>query len=733
LEEKQQPSGENQSGLENKLGTFGGVFTPSILTILGVIMYLRFGWVVGNVGLIGTLIIVTLATLITLLTSLSIASISTDQKVKTGGAYYMISRSLGIESGGAVGIPLFIAQTLSVALYTVGFAESFVNVFPFFDQRVIGVLVTLLIGIVALTSPNLAIKVQYFIMAAITVSLISLVFGSPLENTTIEMWGAAPEKSENFWKVFAIFFPAVTGIMAGVNLSGDLKNPRKSIPKGTLMAVGVGYLIYMILPLILASRVDATTLIADPLIMRKISFWGDAILLGVWGATLSSALGSILGAPRVLQALARDNVLPRFMSWLGKGTGDVDSPRIGTIFCLVIAVLAVWFGNLDIIAPVLTMFFLATYGVLNISSAIENFLKNPSFRPTFRVSWIFSLAGAVGCIIVMVLINPIATIVAVIFVITTFIWLESRRLRSNWGDVWQGVWMALSRAALLRLKSTSEPKNWYPHILVLSGAPTKRWYLISLSHDIVQNKGLMTVASILTSESVDLDRQKKMESSVREFLLDKGINSLVRIISADNPYEGGRMLVEVYGVGSLYPNTVVLGDTEERDNLPDYARMISKFYEARRNVLIIRENEIKKFGFKKRIDIWWAGLKGNGALMILLAYQMKQRFNWSQAEIILNVVTKDEEAGKEAGKNLQELTKTMRIPATSRIFTSGNKTFNDLLKENSADADLVFLGLAKPGADYDEYLGGFLDKTQGLPTTVYVLAGEEIAFEEVLK
>ncbi len=733
MEGKQHATGESQESQENKLGTFGGVFTPSILTILGVIMYLRFGWVVGNVGLIGTLIIVTLATLITLLTSLSIASISTDQKVKIGGAYYMISRSLGIESGGAVGIPLFIAQTLSVALYTVGFAESFASVFPAIDQRLVGVVVTLLIGFVAISSPNLAIKVQYFIMAAIGVSLVSLVLGKPLENTTIEMWGAAPEKSESFWKVFAIFFPAVTGIMAGVNLSGDLKNPGKSIPKGTLLAVGVGYLIYMTLPLILASRVDAETLIADPLIMRKISFWGDAILLGVWGATLSSALGSILGAPRVLQALARDNVLPGFLRWLGKGTKDGDSPRVGTIFCLGIVLLAVWFGNLDIIAPILTMFFLATYGVLNISSAIENFLKSPSFRPTFKISWVFSFAGAIGCVIVMVLINPLATIIAIVFVLLTFIWLESRRLRSNWGDVWQGVWMALSRGALLRLKSSSEPKNWYPHILVLSGAPTKRWYLISLSHDIVQNKGLMTVASILPAESVDLDRQKKMESSVREFLLDKGINSLVRIISAVSPYEGGRMLVEVYGVGSLYPNTVVLGDTQEKNHLPDYARMISKFYEAKRNVLIIRENEIKKFGFKRRIDIWWAGLKGNGALMILLAYQMKKSFNWNQAELVLNVVTKDEEAGKEAGKNLEELTKTMRIPATSHIFTSGKQPFYELLREKSADADLVFLGLATPGENYDEYLGGFLDKTDGLPTTVFVLAGEEMAFEEVLK
>ncbi len=168
------------------LGTFGGVFVPSLLTILGVIMYLRFGWVVGNVGLMGTLIIVTLSTSITFLTSLSIAAIATDQVVKGGGAYYMISRSLGIETGGAVGIPLFIAQALSVALYVIGFAESMVEVFPALNFKMVGIIVTVLITLLALFSTKATIRSQYFILAAIAISLVSLLLGKPLENTEIE-------------------------------------------------------------------------------------------------------------------------------------------------------------------------------------------------------------------------------------------------------------------------------------------------------------------------------------------------------------------------------------------------------------------------------------------------------------------------------------------------------------------------------------------------------------------
>ena len=405
---------------------FGGVFTPSILTILGVIMYLRFGWVVGNVGLGGTLVIVTLAPSITLLTALSVGAIATDQRVRTGGAYYMISRSLGIETGGAVGIPLYLAQGLSVALYTVGFAESLTGAFPSLNARIVGIVTTLAVAALAIVSARAAIRAQYVIMALIALSLLSLVFGSGLEG--VEPQGLGPstlEQPENFWVVFAVFFPAVTGIMAGVNMSGDLEDPSRAIPTGTFLAIGIGYVIYMSLPVLLALRVDTQSLVSDPLVMRRISLWGTAILLGVWGATLSSAVGSILGAPRVLQALARDGILPRWLSWLGKGSGEDDSPRAGTAFTLGIALVAVWFGDLNLIAPILTMFFLTTYGVLNIAAGIERFLGSPSFRPRLRVHWIFSLLGAAGCASVMFLINPLATVIAGMFVLGVFVWLVS--------------------------------------------------------------------------------------------------------------------------------------------------------------------------------------------------------------------------------------------------------------------------------------------------------------------
>ena len=724
---------DNGNGKPKGLGTFGGVFTPSILTILGVIMYLRFGWVVGNVGLLGTLIIVTLSTTITFLTSLSIAAIATDQTVKGGGAYYMISRSLGIESGGAIGIPLYIAQTLSVALYTIGFAESLARVFPSLNEKMVGIAVTLLIGAVAMISAKVAIKTQFFILAAIVISLLSLVFGEPLESAPENAWAVPEGPSESFWIVFAVFFPAVTGIMAGVNMSGDLKNPSKSIPLGTFLAVGAGYLIYMSLPLVLANRADTGTLLDDPLIMRRISFWGDAILLGVWGATLSSALGSILGAPRVLQALARDRVLPKFLGWLGKGTKKDDTPRNGTIFSLVIALVAVYMGNLNLIAPILTMFFLTTYGVLNISAGIEGFLGNPSFRPTFKVSWIFSLLGAVGCGAVMFLINPLATIVAILLVIVAFIWLERRELKTSWGDVRQGIWMALTRAGLLRIRSGAEPKSWYPHLMVLSGAPTKRWHLVRLARDIVHNKGLMTVASVIPSDTMDLNRQQQVQVKVREYLLNHGINSMVKVISASTPYKGGELLTEAYGLGSLYPNTIVVGDSSQEDTFPEYCRMLKTFHQAKRNVLIVRDPaEDKDFRYN-RIIVWSAGLKGNGALMIILAHLLNQSSNWREAEIVLKRVVNSKEGVEDAGRNFDELLKQMRIDASHNVIISDGRPFFEIMKKNSQGADLVLLGLATPDENFTEYFREFREKTIDLSPAIYVLAGQELDFSEVLQ
>jgi amino acid transporter len=715
------------------LGTFGGVFTPSILTILGVIMYLRFGWVIANVGLIGTILIVTLSTMITFLTGLSIASIATDQRVRIGGAYYMISRSLGIESGGAIGIPLYFAQALSVALYTVGFAESLGRVFPGLSEKMIGLVTTVLVSLLALASAKAAIRAQYVIMVGIALSLVSLIFGTPLEGVVIEPWNVKAANPEGFWVVFAVFFPAVTGIMAGVNMSGDLENPNQSIPKGTFAAIGVGYLIYMSLPFLLANRADTNSLLNDPLVMRNISFWGDAILVGVWGATLSSAVGSILGAPRVLQALAKDKILPSFLSWMGHGSGQDDTPRYGTMFTMVIALLAVWFGDLNLIAPVLTMFFLTTYGVLNVAAGVERFLGSPSFRPTFKVHWFFSLLGAVGCIAVMILINAVATVIAFLFVGIIFFWLKRREMESAWGDIGRGIWLAVIRAGLMRLSEDQEPKNWRPNPLVLAGSPTKRWHLIDFANTITHDRGLLSVASIITEGQLSMEQKQSMTANIREFLNKRSIQGLVKVISAKDRFDGVTNLVQSYGLGSLEPNTIILGDSESPEFRPEFCKLISRFYEFQRNVLIVHKaGEGPAFGERKRIDVWWGGLKGNGGLMMILAYLMNSSLHWRNSEVHIKMVVQNDEAAEVTKQNIEQILEEIRIEAFVDIIAANGESFDTILRETSSDADLIFMGLAAPDENFEAYYEKVQRRLDGLPTTILALAAQEVSFGEVL-
>jgi amino acid transporter len=716
-----------------KLGTFGGVFTPSILTILGVIMYLRFGWVVGNVGLLGSLLVVTMAVSITFLTSLSIASIATDQKVRIGGAYYMISRSLGIEAGGAIGIPLYFALTFSVALYTVGFAESVVNVFPMLSQRWVGVITTIAVAVLAMISAKAAIKAQYVIMTAIGISLVCLVFGSPIEQSNVEMWGASGGQAEPFWTVFAVFFPAVTGIMAGVNMSGDLKNPSKSIPWGTFYAIGAGYLIYMALPIILAARADATTLIEDPLVMRRIAVWGDSILLGVWGATLSSAVGSILGGPRILQALARDNILPRSISFLGQGAGHDDTPRYGTVLTLIVVLPLVWLGDLNLIAPILTMFFLATYAVLNIAAGLERFLDSPSFRPEFKVHWIWSLLGAVGCISAMVLVNLQATLVAAAVIFAIFVVLERRELESVWGDLRTGFWMSVTRGGLMRIDDDMDPKSWRPHPLVLSGSPTKRWPLVEFSNALTHDRGILTIASILTDETISPERIKEMQVTKREFLNDRGVQALVKVITAEGLHEGATELVKSYGIGPLVPNTIIVGTNQREEKREAYFQMLREIHRQNRNLIVLNErDEEPVFGDQEEIHLWWGGLRGNGGLMLILAYMLQSGIDWRNAEVHLKMVIDDKGGREEARRNLIAITEEIRIGAEVDIHVREGRDFGTILHDASDNADLIIMGMAEPDDDFPDYYHSMLEQTENLPTSILVLAAEDISFGEVL-
>jgi len=532
-------------------------------------------------------------------------------------------------------------------------------------------------------------------------------------------------------------------------MSGDLKNPSKSLPLGTLGAVLVGFLIYLAIPLFLWKLVPAEVLRTNPMIMMDVSRVGGLILLGIWGATLSSALGALLGAPRTLQALARDRVVPSF---LGAGSGPGDEPRIATAVAFFVGLGGLLLGDLNAIAPVLSMFFLTSYGILNFSAGFEGLIGNPSWRPKFRTPWILSLVGAGACFSAMLMIDAGATYGAVFFCGFVYWVMRRRQMKSRWGDVRRSLLLSLARFAIYRLKDHEKnARSWRPHILVLSGSPTSRWYLIQLAHAFGQRKSFLTVASILPRRSVTSERVEGVKSSIREFLEKQGVPALVDVHLAESTMAGAKALIENYGVGPLVPNTILLGETERKDNFVSFAELIALVCSLNRNLVVVREAAdssatpesglFGRFGRSrgraKRIDLWWGGDSQNASLMLGLAYMLQRSAEWRQAQLIVRSLVKNEEEREGMIKHLTDFLIRGRLAADLdvRIIDANVEPLSEISRY-SKDADLVFLGIRKPNPDqtaedYSEYYGSLLKDTEALPATAFVLAGEKLKFEEI--
>jgi amino acid transporter len=718
-------------------GTFKGVYTPNLLTILGVIMYLRFGWVLGNVGLMPTLLIVSLSTAITLLTALSISALATNMKVGGGGAYYIISRSLGVEAGAAVGLPLFIAYSLGVSFYIVGFAESIVALAPELSPTLVGIITLLALTLLTLKSADLALKAQFLILILVGLSLVSLFAGQPPETLTVTHQTPIPAK-EPFWAVFAIFFPAVTGILAGLAMSGDLKEPARSLPLGTLGAVLTSYVVYMVIPLFLGQMVpDDRLLRAHPLIMREIARWGDLILLGLWGATLSSAMGSLLGAPRMLQALARDDVAPRL---LGRGYGRGRDPRLATLITFLIALSGILLGDLNLIAPILTMFFLTTYGLLNLSAALEGLVGSPSWRPAFPVHWGLSLLGTIGCFAVMFMINAGATLIAMLIVAGVYALMQRRSLQARWGDMRYGILTLLAEMIIYRLaQSQPDARTWKPNILVLSGTPTARWHLIALADAISHGQGLLTVATILPESGTTPERLDSVTATIADYLERRGIQALVKTQTAPDTYTGAQRLVDTYGFGPLVPNKILLGDTEKPEHFLAYADLIMRVSQTRRNLIIVREGEEPpEFDPTPGIDIWWGRTRNNAGLMLALAYLLQTSPEWEGSQLTLKTIVREQDEYDEAAKRLQAFIEDSRLEAEVEVLIQPAGEIFDTIRQASQQANLVLIGLREPEPEetpevYRQYYQSLLDHTRDFPPTAIVLAAEEIEFQRIFR
>jgi amino acid transporter len=695
------------AGPGRQLGTFGGVFTPTLLTILGVIMYLRVGWVVGNAGILGGFLIILLAYAITGTTGLAMSSMTTNIRLGAGGAYAIVAQSLGLEIGGALGIPRYLSQALAVTMYLFGFREGWLWVFPGHSPLLVDLAAFVGLYLIAYLSLDLAIKVQYLIMTVIGASLVSVAVAAfqgsmviPFEE--VQMWGTFPGTPEEgfqgttFWVVFAVFFPAATGIMAGANLSGDLKNPRKSIPRGTMGAIGVSLVIYLLLAYWVARSATPDDLTSNYTVMIDRAAWGPAVLAGLLGATLSSALSSMVGSARILQAMGEHRVLPG-SPWLGAVT-EKGEPRHAMMVTGGLVAGSLLLRDLNAVAPLITMFFLITYAMLNLVVLIEQSMGLVSFRPLLRVPRWVSAAGLLGSTLTMFIVHPVFSLIAVAMVLVFYLILLRRRLVAPFGDMRSGLFVTAAEWAAKKVATlpSHQERAWKPNILVpvVDARATRGSF--RLLHDIARPKGSVKLMGLATG-SAD-DRLGPGLQSLADSFRERGVFASSTVLEQPVDFASG-VVTGMQALRGVFfkPNMVFLELPDGDDMERDFALIEEEARRGSIGVLIHAPHPKAGLGGQQAVNLWirdrspdWR-LKmqfGNMDLPILMGYKLLR--NWKARMCIITVV-EDEANTNEARQFLEALLAVGRIPRTEvEVVTDPFPEY--LARAPQADVSIFGLG-----------------------------------------
>ncbi len=667
-------------------GTFGGVFTPTLLTILGVIMYLREGWVVGNAGLLGAWAIILLAFGITAFTGLSLSSITTNIRIGAGGAFNIISQSLGLEVGGSIGIPLYLSQTLAVAMYVFGFRAGWLWIFPDHHPLLVDLGVFLVLFVIAFISASLAFRIQYLILAIIVCSLISVAwagFSGSMEHA-IRWWGEFRGSPENnftgvgFWAVFAVFFPASTGIMAGANMSGDLKNPRRSIPIGTMAAIGLSLLIYLALAFWLATSATDDELVENYTVMIDRAAWGPAVLAGLLGATFSSALSSLVGGPRILQALAQYRVTP-YSDFLSKRTSSGE-PRNAMLPTAAIILAALMLRDLNAVAPLITMFFLVTYAMINVVVMIEQHLRLVSFRPLLRIPRFVPVVGALGCIFAMFIVNLAFGLLALVVVAVLHAWLVRRHLEAPFGDVRSGLFVAMAEWAAKKVESLAGPRErtWKANILAPVEVSSQAGDYYELLRDIAFPKGFVRLLGLTGKRQLE-ELQTNLPELAERFQKED-VFSTWSIVDAASFGENLAAGMQALGGAFFRSNILFLRLPPKGDREEELKSIIRHAANHGIGVLLHATPERPIPERKDRVAVWIArpdrGWKfdtdlGNMDLALLTGYKLKR--NWN-AGLYVVALLDDANERDEAERFLSLVVELARIPnAQTRTVVSGRE------------------------------------------------------------
>ncbi len=775
-----------QQNFVNKEQTFGTapVFFTAIATILGAIMFLRFGFAVGQVGFLGAVAIILIGHAVTIPTAMAIAEIATNQKVEGGGEYYIISRSFGLVIGSTIGIALYLSQAISVAFYVMAFSEAFTIFFESLivaislpdwlvwllrQKQTIGIPGLLLLTYVMLTKgADLGVKLLYSVVTVLAISLFAFfigtteysktqefdpflsitdVHGNPEafktdpytlegsdngvassygENDSVQKGQASEQEQQTdnkddngipeaigFFIVFSIIFPAFTGMTAGVGLSGDLKNPGKSIPLGTLAATLCGMLMYFLIAWKLTVSAPPQELAdTSSLIMADIAWQGWWIIpLGLAAATISSALGSIMVAPRTLQAIARDGIFPtpKFNHWLSKGKGKKDEPYNASVITIVIAALFILMGALDSVAQIISMFFMVTYGSLCLISFLNHFAADPSYRPKFKSRWYVSLFGALSCFALMFFMNAVYALLAIVLILILFVWVVGNNQdKRNLAVIFQGVIFQLSRQlqVFLQKSEKEQTQSWRPSTIAISEDSFTRFSAFQLLRWIAYRHGFGTyihyIKGYLSKESnLEAARCKKQLIAMADV---SHSNVFIDTMVSPSFTSTVAQSIQLPGIAGKENNLLLFEFHKNHpDNLLDIVDNLGLIKSVDFDLIILASSE-RGFGLKKQIHLWISPYDfENANLMILLAYILLGHPDWKEATINIHAIFPEDTIDEER-ERLFLLIQTGQLPISPKniefITQKSAMSIKNIINQKSKDADLTIVGFIEKTVEH---------------------------------
>ncbi|XP_041838113.1 solute carrier family 12 member 1 [Melanotaenia boesemani] len=645
-----------------KFGWIRGVLVRCMLNIWGVMLFIRLSWVFGQAGWGLGIVVICLSCVVTTITGLSMSAICTNGVVRGGGAYYLISRSLGPEFGGSIGLIFAFANAVAVAMYVVGFAETVVDLLKehatlmvdeINDIRIIGcITVVLLLGI-SVAGMEWEAKAQIVLLVILLVAIVNMFVGTAIPATKdkkskgffsydskvfAENFTPDFRDGETFFSVFAIFFPAATGILAGANISGDLRDPQAAIPKGTLLAILITGVTYLGVALCVSATVvrDATGNLTDLItpgipcnesavaacqlgynfssciteggckfglmnnfqVMTMVSGFGPLIIAGTFSATLSSALASLVSAPKVFQALCKDNIY-KALYFFAKGHGKNNEPIRGYVLTFIISVAFILIGNLNTIAPIISNFFLASYALINFSCFHASYAKSPGWRPAYKYynMWL-SLLGALLCCVVMFVINWWAALLTYGIEILLYVYVTVKKPDVNWGSSTQAVTFVSSVSNALSLAGVEDHvKNFRPQILALTGAVRSRPALLDLAHSFTKNYGLCLTCEVFEGPRSEVFQEINAAMEInQQWLVKTKRKAFYAAVACEKFREGTVSLLQASGLGRMKPNTIMIGfkrnwKTASTDEVQTYVGILHDAFDFEYGTVMLRMNE----------------------------------------------------------------------------------------------------------------------------------------------